>query len=74
MVLWRKHKSRTNLINSAIIELFEYIQKGKIRKLIDHLVQNYKTDFEESKDITTFKDMIAKYNQRDNQSTNRYNL
>jgi protein phosphatase-4 regulatory subunit 3 len=52
-----------NLLNSALIELFEYIRKENIKNLIQHLVETYNPIFEEVQYVETFKLLKIRYEQ-----------
>eukprot|EP01027_Heterolobosea_sp_BB2_P017505 GEZU01024778.1.p1 GENE.GEZU01024778.1~~GEZU01024778.1.p1 ORF type:complete len:731 (+),score=182.80 GEZU01024778.1:1078-3270(+) len=54
---------RYNLINSAIIELFEFIRKENIKILIEYAVEKYQSQFEKITYVDTFKLLILKYQQ-----------
>lgn len=61
MELWREHKDRDNLINSSILELFEFIRRENIKKLIEYIIQKYRKDLEDSQHFETFKLMLSTY-------------
>jgi hypothetical protein len=63
MQVWRENKNRYNLINSAIIEMLEFIRTEGIKGLLTHLVETYKADFESINYVETFPLMIKKYDQ-----------
>jgi protein phosphatase-4 regulatory subunit 3 len=52
-----------NLINSAVIELFDYIRKENIKTLLKHVVENYSDIFKEVDYVETFKLLQLKYEQ-----------
>mmetsp|Transcript_8812 Transcript_8812/g.14470 ORF Transcript_8812/g.14470 Transcript_8812/m.14470 type:complete len:883 (+) Transcript_8812:92-2740(+) len=55
--------NRYNLLNSAIIELFDFIRKENIKSLVQHLVENFKPTMESVDYVETFKLLIVKYDQ-----------
>ncbi|EJD76774.1 CBR-SMK-1 protein [Loa loa] len=60
---FRKNGHRYNLLNSAIIELFEFIRMEDIKPLIIYVVENFGKDFEDVIYVTTFKSLRLKYEQ-----------
>ncbi|XP_061084061.1 serine/threonine-protein phosphatase 4 regulatory subunit 3-like isoform X1 [Conger conger] len=67
--------TRYNLLNSAVIELFEFIKVEDIKTLIAHIVDNFYTALESIEYVQTFKGLKSKYEQereRQNQRLNRY--
>jgi protein phosphatase-4 regulatory subunit 3 len=52
-----------NLINSAVIELFDYIRKENIKALLKHVIENYSDTFKEVDYVETFKLLQLKYEQ-----------
>lgn len=57
---------RDNLLNSACLELFEYIKRENIKVLIIHVVENYRPDLERIDYVDTFKELILRYEQNQN--------
>ncbi len=47
--------ARYNLLNSAVLELVEFVRKENIRELIAWLVQNFGARFDEVEYVDTFK-------------------
>ncbi|XP_047621561.1 serine/threonine-protein phosphatase 4 regulatory subunit 3B-like [Phacochoerus africanus] len=67
--------TRYNLLNSAIIELFEYIRVENIKPLIAHIVEKFYETLESIEYVQTFKGLKIKYEQeKDRQSQIRKNL
>ncbi|VIO98198.1 Uncharacterized protein BM_BM3995 [Brugia malayi] len=60
---FKKNGHRYNLLNSAIIELFEFIRMEDIKPLIAYVVENFSKDFEDVIYVTTFKSLRLKYEQ-----------
>ena len=54
---------RDNLLNSACLELFEYIKRENLKPLIEHLVENFRPKLEEITYVDTFKLLIHRYDQ-----------
>ncbi|XP_052026119.1 protein PPP4R3C-like [Apodemus sylvaticus] len=53
--------TRYNMLNSAIIELFEFIREENIKSLIANIVENFFTAFESIEYVQTFKGLKTKY-------------
>ncbi|XP_075003894.1 serine/threonine-protein phosphatase 4 regulatory subunit 3B isoform X5 [Calonectris borealis] len=65
--------TRYNLLNSAVIELFEFIRVEDIKSLIAHIVENFYNALESIEYVQTFKGLKTKYEQerdRQNQKLN----
>ncbi|MEE6514119.1 hypothetical protein FKM82_022109 [Ascaphus truei] len=61
--------TRYNLLNSAIIELFEFIRVEDIKSLTTHIVENFYKALESIEYVQTFKGLKTKYEQeKDRQS------
>ncbi|KND02190.1 uncharacterized protein SPPG_02678 [Spizellomyces punctatus DAOM BR117] len=56
-------KSKYNLLNSACLELFEFIRKENLKPLVAHVVTNYRKQIEEVDYVDTFKALILRYEQ-----------
>jgi protein phosphatase-4 regulatory subunit 3 len=54
---------RDNLLNSACLELFDYIRRESIRALITHLVENYREKLKDIVYVDTFSGLITRYEQ-----------
>ncbi|XP_076775095.1 protein PPP4R3C1-like [Arvicanthis niloticus] len=52
---------RYNMLNSAIIELFEFIRQENINSLIANIVENFFIPFESIEYVQTFKGLKTKY-------------
>lgn len=52
---------RDNLLNSACLELFEFIKRENFKELTIHLVETYRERLEQIPDVNTFRDLIDKY-------------
>uniref|UniRef100_A0A674NIP5 Serine/threonine-protein phosphatase 4 regulatory subunit 3 n=1 Tax=Takifugu rubripes TaxID=31033 RepID=A0A674NIP5_TAKRU len=67
--------TRYNLLNSAIIELFEFIKVEDIKSLIAHIVDNFYKALESIEYVQTFKGLKGRYEQekdRQSQRISRY--
>jgi protein phosphatase-4 regulatory subunit 3 len=54
---------RDNLLNSACLELFEYIKRATIKPFIIHVVENYYDKLESITYVDTFRGLILRYEQ-----------
>ncbi|KAI9145123.1 component of IIS longevity pathway SMK-1-domain-containing protein [Paraphysoderma sedebokerense] len=54
---------RYNLMNSAILELFEFIRKNNMKNLISYTVEKFGTLVENITYVDTFKDLKLRYEQ-----------
>ncbi|KAM4818739.1 protein PPP4R3C [Thomomys bottae] len=67
--------TRYNMLNSAIIELFEHIRLENIKSLIIHVVENFYNDFESIDYVQTFRGLKIKYDEeKERRSRIRKNL
>ncbi|XP_044090687.1 serine/threonine-protein phosphatase 4 regulatory subunit 3B-like [Neovison vison] len=67
--------TRYNMLNSAVIELFEYIRAENIKSLITHIVDKFYKALESIEYVQTFKGLKIKYEQeKDRQNQIRKNL
>ncbi|NXW68849.1 P4R3B phosphatase, partial [Hirundo rustica] len=57
------NKSSCNLLRSALMELFEFIQEEDIHFLIEHIVENFSDALESLKCLPTFQGLKTKYEQ-----------
>ncbi|XP_062320179.1 serine/threonine-protein phosphatase 4 regulatory subunit 3-like isoform X2 [Osmerus eperlanus] len=65
--------TRYNLLNSAIIELFEFIKVEDIKSLIAHIVDNFYKTLETIEYVQTFKGLKGRYEQEKDRQTQRLN-
>ncbi|GFR48535.1 hypothetical protein Agub_g10432 [Astrephomene gubernaculifera] len=63
MVVFFENGERYNLLNSAVLDLIEFIRRENIKPLLDHLVENYGHRFDELSYVETFKQLRLKYEQ-----------
>lgn len=54
---------RDNLLNSACLELFEYVKRESIKQLIVHLVDTYRDRLMAISYVNTFQALVLKYEQ-----------
>jgi protein phosphatase-4 regulatory subunit 3 len=54
---------RDNLLNSACLELFEFIKRDNIKTLVHHLVETYRDKFQNITYVETFQNLILRYDQ-----------
>jgi protein phosphatase-4 regulatory subunit 3 len=59
MKVWRDNADKYNLINSSIINLFDFILKENIKRLISHVVTHYRKDLEKIDYVETFQSLIS---------------
>eukprot|EP00127_Corallochytrium_limacisporum_P006298 Clim_evm9s225 gene=Clim_evmTU9s225 len=59
--IFQKNGHRYNLLNSAIIELFDFIQRHNIFTLVDHCVKNFRPTLDQVNYVNTFKQLITKH-------------
>lgn len=59
MKVWRQNSEKYNLINSAIIHLFDFIHRENVRRLVKHVVTSYREDFEKVDYVETFQSLIS---------------
>lgn len=56
---------RDNLLNSAVLELVEFIRSENVKSLVTYLVNAYRSQFEAVLYVPTFKQLVLKYDQND---------
>lgn len=54
---------RDNLLNSACLELFEFIKRENIKPFILHVVEKYREKLENITYVNTFQSLILRYDQ-----------
>lgn len=54
---------RDNLLNSACLELFEYIKRENIKPIILHVVEKYRDKLKDITYVDTFRNLILRYDQ-----------
>lgn len=62
--------SRDNLLSSASLELFEYIKKENVKDLVKHLVENHRERLLSLSYMSTFRDIILRYDQTQGYTAN----
>lgn len=58
-----RNNGRYNLLESAILELFEFIKVEDIKSLCTYVVENFSKIFDEIEYVQTFKHLKARYEQ-----------
>ncbi|QVM11933.1 Platinum sensitivity protein [Coccidioides posadasii str. Silveira] len=54
---------RDNLLNSACLELFEYVKRENIKPIIIHVVENYREKIKDITYVDTFQNLMIRYDQ-----------
>jgi len=54
---------KDNLLNSACLDLFEFIKRENIKPLVKHLGNEYKAKFQQITYVDTFHQLLARYEQ-----------
>lgn len=54
---------RDNLLNSACLEMFEYIKRANIKPFVIHVVEKYYDKLESITYVDTFQNLILRYEQ-----------
>lgn len=54
---------RDNLLNSACLELFEFIRMENIKPLILHVVEKYRDKLQQITHVNTFSNLMLRYDQ-----------
>uniref|UniRef100_A0A8C7A7B1 Protein phosphatase 4 regulatory subunit 3B n=1 Tax=Neovison vison TaxID=452646 RepID=A0A8C7A7B1_NEOVI len=65
--------TRYNLLNSAVIELFEFIRVEDIKSLTAHIVENFYKALESIEYVQTFKGLKTKYEQKKDRQNQKLN-
>ncbi|NXA72370.1 P4R3B phosphatase, partial [Thryothorus ludovicianus] len=65
--------TRYNLLNSAVVELFEFIRVEDIKSLIAHIVENFYNALESIEYVQTFKGLKTKYEQEKDRQSQKLN-
>ena len=63
MKVFKENGDRYNLLNSAVLELVDFIRRENIKNLIHHLVEQYEAYFDEVYYVDTFRLLKLKYQQ-----------
>ncbi|KAF4027235.1 hypothetical protein G4228_019077 [Cervus hanglu yarkandensis] len=58
-----KNGTRYNMLNSAIVELFDYIRMENIKSLVAHIVEKFYATLKSIEYVQTFKGLKVKYEQ-----------
>ena len=54
---------RDNLLNSACLEMFEYIKRENLKPIITHVVEKYREKLKDITYVETFQNLILRYDQ-----------
>lgn len=54
---------RDNLLNSACLELFEFVKRENIKMIVQHLVETYREKLQVITYVDTFQSLILRYDQ-----------
>ena len=65
---------RYNLLNSAILEMFEFIKIEDIKSLCTHVVENFATTLDKITYVQTFKALRMRYDQHQDRLRDRSSL
>ncbi|KAI9343620.1 component of IIS longevity pathway SMK-1-domain-containing protein [Obelidium mucronatum] len=63
LACFRATNGKYNLLNSACLDIFEFIRKENIKSLITNLVQSHKSQFADVTYVDTFKNLVLRYEQ-----------
>lgn len=63
-------REKDNLLSSACLELFEHIKKESLKDFIKHLVVNHRPRLEALSSISTFDDLVLRYDQTQGYTSN----
>ena len=61
---------RDNLLSSACLDLFEHIKKENMKDLVKHLVVNHREQLTSLSYMTTFRDILLRYDQTEGYTAN----
>ncbi|XP_071079163.1 serine/threonine-protein phosphatase 4 regulatory subunit 3A-like isoform X2 [Haliotis cracherodii] len=64
---------RYNLLNSAMIELFEFVKAEDVKSLCSHIVENFIKDLDGVKYVKTFESLKLRYEQQQDRLKDRAN-
>ncbi|KAK3747135.1 hypothetical protein QZH41_015123 [Actinostola sp. cb2023] len=67
---FKENGNRYNLLNSAIVELFEFIRVEDIKSLCTHVCEEYNEFFEEVNYVSTFKGLLLRMEQENDRKQN----
>jgi len=59
----KSNGSRYNILNSAIIELFDFIRSEDVKSLMNYVIETFYVDLEKLNYVRTFKDLKLRYDQ-----------
>jgi len=59
----KSNGARYNILNSAIIELFDFIRSEDVKSLMTYVIETFYADLEKFNYVRTFKDLKLRYDQ-----------
>uniref|UniRef100_T1J957 Uncharacterized protein n=1 Tax=Strigamia maritima TaxID=126957 RepID=T1J957_STRMM len=68
---FKQNNSRYNLLDSAIIEMFEFIKSEDIKTLCTHVVENFSKAFDKVEYVQTFRALKTRYHQQQDRLKDR---
>lgn len=71
---FKENNSRYNLLDSAIIEMFEFIKVEDVKSLCTHIVENFGKVFDKIDYVQTFKALKLRYDQHQDRLKDRPSL
>ncbi|CAL8111627.1 unnamed protein product [Orchesella dallaii] len=69
-----KNKGRYNLLDSAIIEMFEFIKSEDIKILVSHVMENYSQHLDQVTYVQTFRALRLRYEQQQERVKDRSSI
>jgi len=63
MKAFHANGNRYNLFNSSVIELVDFCRRENVKSLVAHLVESHRDKFSNADYVSTFKDLVRKYEQ-----------
>ncbi|KAJ3055378.1 Platinum sensitivity protein, partial [Rhizophlyctis rosea] len=67
----RETNGRYNMLNSACVELFEFIRKENQKAIIAHIVNNHRQLFEDVKYVDTFHALVVRHEQNEDAASSK---
>lgn len=63
MTAFFENGSRYNLLNSAVLEMVDYIRRENIKALVVHLTEHFSSRFSDVDYVPTFKQLLLRHEQ-----------
>lgn len=63
MTVFFENGDRYNLLNSAVLDIMDYVRKESLKMLVDHLVEHFGHRFEDVDYVDTLRALKLKYDQ-----------